>query len=85
MLGILSRLQGVSLTIGRDGCVVVPTWRQEQLEEAEAAASDLNEDTCCSYDEWRQAGYFVVRGSKSHFKDVQGVPQFTQEQVRKGR
>lgn len=41
----------------------------------------LDEDSCCSFDEWRQAGFVVVKGSKCHFYDVLGVPQFTKEQV----
>lgn len=41
----------------------------------------LDEDSCCSFDEWRQAGFVVVKGSKCHFYDVLGTPQFTKEQV----
>lgn len=41
----------------------------------------LDEDSCCSFDEWRRAGFIVVKGSKSYFHDVLGVPQFTKEQV----
>jgi hypothetical protein len=43
--------------------------------------ASLDEDSCCSFDEWRQAGFVVVKGSKCHFHDVLGVPQFTKEQV----
>jgi hypothetical protein len=43
--------------------------------------ASLDEDSCCSFDEWRQAGFVVVKGSKSFFKDALGVPQFTKEQV----
>lgn len=43
--------------------------------------ASLDEDTCCSFHEWSQAGYTVRKGSKSYFKDILGVPQFTVEQV----
>jgi len=41
----------------------------------------LTEDTCLSFDEWKDAGYWVRKGARSVFKDALGVPQFTIEQV----
>lgn len=36
-----------------------------------------------SFDEWSAKGYTIKRGSKSTFRDEQGVPQFTDMQVKK--
>lgn len=43
--------------------------------------STLSEETCASFDEWKACGYRIKRGAKSMFKDIDGVPQFTIEQV----
>jgi hypothetical protein len=51
------------------------------LEEQLAWEDSLSEDTCCSYEEWRDAGYQVQRGQRAVFWDALGVPQFTIEQV----
>ena len=61
-----------------DGCIVVSAERLREMAEAD-------EDTACSYQEWRDAGYCVVRGSKSRLRDATGVPQFTLDQVTKVR
>ena len=45
------------------------------------AIKKLDEDSCCSFDEWKALGYWVKKGAKSYFKDCLGVPQFTKEQV----
>lgn len=45
----------------------------------------LSPDTCLSYNEWKQCGYYVRKGSKSYFRDALGEPQFTIEQVAKRR
>jgi hypothetical protein len=45
----------------------------------------LDEDSCCSFTEWKSAGYWVKKGSKSYFTDALGIPQFTKEQVTKSR
>lgn len=50
-----------------------------------AYRNSLSEDTCMSFEEWKQCKYFVKKGSKSHFQDCLGVPQFTKEQVEKSR
>lgn len=68
----------MALRYDADGCVVPSKEfleRQELLE-------GLDEDSCCSFDEWFAAGYVVIRGAKSVFRDVEGIPQFTKEQVR---
>lgn len=41
------------------------------------------EDTAMSFGEWKSAGYFVKKGSKSKSRDPLGVPQFTADQVMK--
>lgn len=49
------------------------------------AIAALSEDTCCSFNEWKAAGYWVKKGAKSHFTDALGIPQFTIEQVEKSK
>ena len=39
------------------------------------------DDTACSYNEWKNAGYFVRKGEKSQSRDITGIPQFTADQV----
>lgn len=41
----------------------------------------MNEDTAMSYDEWAASGYHVIKGQKSQLRDIEGVPQFTKDQV----
>jgi len=41
---------------------------------------DLKE-TEMSYDEWKDAGYYVRKGEKSRSRDLAGVCQFTLDQV----
>lgn len=43
--------------------------------------ASLDEESCCSFDEWSAAGYMIKQGAKSMFRDINGVPQFTKEQV----
>lgn len=59
-----------------------PTIRpsQESLDRIAYEAS-LDEDSCCSFAEWANAGYLIKKGSRSVFRDILGVPQFTKEQV----
>ena len=69
------------LDFNRDGTVARnPMW-EVWLEKR----NSLDEDSCCSFNEWSNAGYRVKRGEKSMFKDILGVPQFTKEQVYKAR
>ena len=56
----------------------------KQVKELKYIAS-LSEDTCASFDEWKICGYWVLKGSKSYFQDIMGVPQFTIEQVQKSK
>ena len=58
--------------------LVLPTPEGEARRKLIAS---LDEDSCCSFDEWRESGFMVVKGSKSYFNDALGVPQFTKEQV----
>ncbi len=68
-----------SLEYNKDGTVARnPAW-EEWLEKR----NRLDEDSCCSFNEWSGAGYRIKRGEKSMFKDILGVPQFTKEQVYK--
>lgn len=46
-----------------------------------AYEASLDEESCCSFNEWSAAGYMVKPGAKSVFRDITGVPQFTKEQV----
>ena len=39
------------------------------------------EDTAMSFQEWSDAGYKIIKGSKSKFRDILGVSQFTIDQV----
>ncbi len=59
-----------------------PTARSSQ-ESAERVAyeASLDEDSCCSFTEWSNAGYLIKKGARSVFRDILGVPQFTKEQV----
>lgn len=41
------------------------------------------DDSACSYEEWLNAGYYLIKGSKSPGKDALGIPQFTKNQTRK--
>lgn len=41
------------------------------------------DDTAMSYEEWSNAGYYLIKGSKSSGKDALGIPQFNQSQTRK--
>lgn len=41
------------------------------------------EDTAMSFQEWSDSGYKIIKGSKSQFRDILGVPQFTIDQVQK--
>lgn len=63
-----------------NGCIKLTPQRIAELR----AIERLSEDTCASFDEWKSCGYWILKGSKSHFTDILGVPQFTIEQVRKG-
>lgn len=67
----------MALKLTREGLVAAPPGLAERLEWEES----LDQDTCCSYEEWKAAGYQVQRGQKSVFWDALGTPQFTVEQV----
>lgn len=43
----------------------------------------LTYDTAMTFEEWKEAGYWVRKGSKSELRDINGVPQFCIEQVEK--
>jgi hypothetical protein len=43
------------------------------------------DDTAMSWDEWKEAGFHVIKGQKSHLRDALGVPQFTEQQVEPDR
>lgn len=62
-----------------DGYIVLTPERLEEIENQ----PKLSEDTCLSFDEWRSSGYYIIKGSKSQFRDALGIPQFTIEQVNK--
>lgn len=73
------RASSSKLRISAEGlCLPSP-----EVEALNARRAQLDEDSCCSFDEWRGAGYAVCRGEKSLFRDIEGVPQFTKEQVTK--
>ena len=61
---------------------ILPSLAAELTQKIRAT---LSEDTCCSFDEWKAAGYWIKKGSKSMFQDALGVPQFTIEQVEKSK
>lgn len=61
-----------------DGYILPSLTREKEL----AYVKTLTEDTCASFDEWKECGYWVVKGAKSCFKDCLGIPQFTKEQVK---
>lgn len=68
-----------SLDYNKDGTVARnPAW-EEWLKKR----NSLDEDSCCSFNEWAAANYRIRKGEKSFFKDILGVPQFTKEQVYK--
>lgn len=60
--------------------LVLPTPEGEARRQMIAS---LDEDSCCSFEEWSRSGYRIIKGSKSYFQDIDGVPQFTKEQVEK--
>lgn len=68
-----------SLLLDRDGLVLPSPEAAARLRMQRA----LSEDTCCSFQEWKDAGYWIKKGAKSVFTDCLGTPQFTKEQVRK--
>lgn len=35
----------------------------------------------CTYDEWRELGYFVMKGEKATGRNAKGVATFTRDQV----
>lgn len=71
---------GSTLRLSPEGLVLPNPETEARLRMQKA----LTEDTCCSFDEWKAAGYWIKKGAKSVFTDCLGVPQFTIEQVRKG-
>jgi hypothetical protein len=68
-----------SLEYNKDGTVA----RSPEWEEWLKKRNSLDEDSCCSFNEWAAANYRIRKGEKSFFKDILGVPQFTKEQVYK--
>lgn len=56
-----------------------------QAIERAARMAELDDDSCCSFEEWRASGYMIKKGEKSVFRDVLGIPQFTKEQVTRRR
>jgi len=42
-----------------------------------------NEDSALSFEEWKDAGWSVMKGEKFHHCDINGTPQFLRTQVRK--
>lgn len=70
-----------SLSLTPDGLVACPPHALARLR----AIRSLDEDSCCSFSEWKSAGYWVKKGSKSYFTDALGISQFTKEQVTKSR
>lgn len=69
------------LRLTPEGLVIAPPG----LLAKQRLINSLDEDSCCSFDEWKGAGYWVLKGSKSYFTDILGTPQFTKEQVKKSR
>lgn len=63
----------------RDGTVA----RCQDHEDFLKKRNSLDEDSCCSFNEWSGAGYRVMKGERSFFRDILGVPQFTKEQTYK--
>lgn len=74
-----THIEGTSLRRGPDGCILPSPAVAERLRLQKC----LDEDSCCSFDEWKQSGYWIKKGAKSVFTDMLGIPQFTKEQVRK--
>jgi hypothetical protein len=64
-----------------DGYILPPPGVAARL----AYRNSLDEESCMSFSEWKSAGYFVKKGSKSFFQDALGIPQFTKEQVEKSQ
>jgi hypothetical protein len=62
-----------------DGWILPNPARQKEL----AYIATLSEDTCAGFNEWKECGYWILKGSKSYFQDALGTPQFTIEQVKK--
>lgn len=48
-----------------------------------APESGDEDDTALSFDEWKEAGWAVKKGEKCSTFDINGVPQFTRNQVRR--
>lgn len=74
-------IPGTRLWRDAEGLVVLDPHRAEAMRVEEAYRKTLDDTTCMSFEEWRDAGFFVRRGMKSVFRDITNVPQFTKEQV----
>ena len=44
-------------------------------------ADKYDPDTLMSYQEWKDAGFFILKGSKSRCRDASGVCQFSKDQT----
>ena len=66
---------------GPDGCIKLSPARKAQLLAEQSARKKLTEDTGCTFNEWKELGYWIKSGSKSIFKSPLGEPLFTIEQV----
>lgn len=60
-----------------EGLVAISQETAERI----AYEASLDEDSCCSFEEWSAAGFMIKKGTRSIFRDILGVPQFTKEQV----
>lgn len=60
-----------------EGLVAINKETAERI----AYEASLDEDSCGSFEEWAAAGFMIKKGTRSVFRDVLGVPQFTKEQV----
>jgi hypothetical protein len=48
-----------------------------------APESGDEDDTALSFEEWKDSGWSVREGEKAKIFSIEGIPQFTRDQVRK--
>jgi hypothetical protein len=47
------------------------------------APSGYEDDAIASFDEWKESGWYVMKGQKAHSFDITGLAQFTRHQVKR--
>lgn len=48
-------------------------------------ANEYDEETLMSFQEWKDVGYFVLKGARMRCRDAMGVPQFSKDQTTLGK